>query len=117
MLLSLISEDNHCTSLFVCSYPINSTFRSISESRSGLVIVSPSQKIKLYPEDPLTALFTKLLPMYDTHHVPPPHGRIWESLGPNSPFLCELFHNQSQKLAQLQITNNVLEDCALEAQS
>src|SRR5882724_9120682 len=42
-LLRLISEDNHCTSLLVCSYPINSYFLSISESRSGLVIVSPSQ--------------------------------------------------------------------------
>jgi len=39
----LISEDNHCASLFVCSYPINSLCQSISESWSGLVIVSPSQ--------------------------------------------------------------------------
>ena len=37
------TQDNHCASLFVCSYPINSPFWSISESRSGLVIVSPSQ--------------------------------------------------------------------------
>src|SRR5882724_6106376 len=41
----------------------------------------------------------------------------WESLGPNSPFLCELFHNQSQQLAQLQTANKALEDHALEAQS
>ena len=39
----MVSEDNHCTSMFVCSYPINSPFWSISESRSGLIIVSPSQ--------------------------------------------------------------------------
>jgi len=37
-------------------------------------------------------------------------------LGPNGPFLCELFHNQSQQLAQLQTANNALEDHALEAQ-
>src|SRR5882724_7248375 len=41
----------------------------------------------------------------------------WESLGPNGPFLCELFHNQSQQLAQLQTTNNALHDRTLEAQS
>ena len=40
----------------------------------------------------------------------------WESLGHNSPFLCELFHNQSQQLTQLQLANNTLEDHALEAQ-
>src|SRR5882724_4309635 len=41
----------------------------------------------------------------------------WEVLGSNGPFLCELFHNQSQQLAQLQMANNVLEDCTLEAKS
>jgi len=41
----------------------------------------------------------------------------WESLGPNGPFLRELFHNQSQQLAQLQTTNNALHDQTLEAQS
>ena len=50
-LLSLIAEDNLCASLFVCSYPINLPFLSISESRSGLIVVSPSQKIKLYPDN------------------------------------------------------------------
>jgi len=43
--------------------------------------------------------------------------KYWESLGPNGPFLCELFHNQSQQLAQLQTTNNTLHDRTLEAQS
>jgi len=32
----------------------------------------------------------------------------WESLGPNGPFLHELFNTQSQQLAQLQSANNVL---------
>jgi len=41
----------------------------------------------------------------------------WELLGPNGPFLCELFHNQSQQLAQLQTPNNALHDRTLEAQS
>ena len=41
----------------------------------------------------------------------------WELLGPNGPFLCKLFHNQSQQLAQLQMANNALKDGALEAQS
>src|SRR5882724_3308229 len=43
--------------------------------------------------------------------------KYWESLGPNGPFLCELFHNQSQQLTQLQTTNNALHDQTLEAQS
>src|SRR5882724_7009210 len=41
----------------------------------------------------------------------------WESLGPNDPFLCKLFHNQSQQLAQLQTANNPLEDHEMEAQT
>jgi len=45
--LSLISEDDHCTSLLVCSYPINSLVLSSSESRSGLVIVLPSQYLTM----------------------------------------------------------------------
>jgi len=36
---------------------------------------------------------------------------ILELLGHNCPFLHELFHNQSQQLAQLQMANNTLEDC------
>src|SRR5882724_11412883 len=48
-----------------------------------------------------------------SHHLT---EEYWESLGPNSPFLCELFHNQSQQLAQLQTANNVLKDHALETQ-
>ena len=43
--------------------------------------------------------------------------KYWELLGPNSLFLCKHFHNQSQKLAQLQMANNALEDHSLEAQS
>jgi len=35
--------------------------------------------------------------------------KYWESLGPNSPFLCELFHNQSQLVVQLQAANNELQ--------
>jgi len=64
---------------------------------------------------PLTAIFTTLSPLHDTYHVPPTE-EYWESLGPNGLFLCELFHNQSQQLAQLQMANNVLEDHAPEAQ-
>jgi len=41
----------------------------------------------------------------------------WESLGPNGPFLCKLFHNQSQQLAQLQMANNSLKGHVLAAQS
>jgi len=43
--------------------------------------------------------------------------KYWELLGPNGPFLCELFHNQSQQLSQLQMTNNTLHIQTLEAQS
>ena len=49
-----------------------------------------------------------------SHHLT---EEYWESLGPNGPSLHELFHNQSQQLAQLQIDNNALEDHSLEAQS
>ena len=40
-----------------------------------------------------------------------------ESLGPNGPFLRELFNTQSQQLSHLQLTNNVLEDCTMDAQT
>ena len=49
-----------------------------------------------------------------SHHLT---EEYWESLGPNGPFLCELFHTQSQQLTQLQTTNNTLEDHAIEAQT
>ena len=41
----------------------------------------------------------------------------WESIGPNGPFLCKIFNNQSQQLSQLQTANNALEDCGMEAQT
>jgi len=41
----------------------------------------------------------------------------WELLGPNGPFLHELFHNQSQQLTQVQTANNALEDHTMEAQT
>src|SRR6267142_2497679 len=41
----------------------------------------------------------------------------WDSLGPNSPFLHEIFHSQSQQLSQLQSANNVLEDHAMDTQT
>src|SRR5882672_9489255 len=49
-----------------------------------------------------------------SHHLT---EEYWELLGPNGPFLCELFHNQSQQLAQLQMANNALEDHAIDAQT
>jgi len=65
---------------------------------------------------PLTAIFTThhyhLMTM--SHHLTDDY---WESLGPNSPLLGKIFHNQAQQLIQLQMANNALEDCALEAQS
>jgi len=48
-----------------------------------------------------------------SHHV---KEQYWELLGPHSPFLCEIFDNQSQQLVQFQMANNVLEDHAPEAQ-
>src|SRR5882724_3705009 len=41
-----------------------------------------------------------------SHQLP---DKYWESLGPNSLFLCELFHNQSQLVMQLQAANNNLQ--------
>src|SRR5712664_3381492 len=41
----------------------------------------------------------------------------WELLGPNGPFLRKILHSQSQQLAQLQATNNALEDRAMDAQT
>src|SRR5882724_2572340 len=47
-----------------------------------------------------------------SHQLP---DEYWDLLGPNSPFLCELFHNQSQLVAQLQVTNNNLQTWMLDA--
>jgi len=41
-----------------------------------------------------------------SHQLP---DEYWESLGPNGPFLRELFHNQSQLVMQLQAANNDLQ--------
>jgi len=41
-----------------------------------------------------------------SHQLP---DQYWELLGLNGPFLCELFHNQSQLVAQLQAANNNLQ--------
>jgi len=49
-----------------------------------------------------------------SHHLT---EEYWESLGPNSPFLCEIFQTQSQQLAQLQMANDMLEDHTMEAQT
>ena len=47
-----------------------------------------------------------------SHQLPDKH---WDSLGPNGPFLCEVFHNQSQQIAQFQVTNNNLKTWMLDA--
>src|SRR5882672_2506487 len=49
-----------------------------------------------------------------SHHLT---EEYWESLGPNGPFLCELFNTQSQQVAQLQSVNNILKDHAMDAQT
>src|SRR5882724_8573454 len=41
-----------------------------------------------------------------SHQLP---DKYWDSLGLNGPFLCELFHNQSQLITQLQVTNSNLQ--------
>src|SRR5882724_2372068 len=41
--------------------------------------------------------------------------KYWDSLGPNGPFLCELFHNQSQLVTQLQVANNDLQTRVMDA--
>jgi len=40
-----------------------------------------------------------------SHHLT---EEYWDSLGPKSLFLHELFYNQSQQLTQLQMANNTL---------
>jgi len=47
-----------------------------------------------------------------SHQLP---DEYWDSLGPNGPFLPEIFHNQSQLVAQLQATNNDLQIQMLDA--
>ena len=47
-----------------------------------------------------------------THQLP---DEYWDSLGPNSPFLCKIFHNQSQLVTQLQVANNNLQTWMLDA--
>jgi len=43
-------------------------------------------------------------------------NEYWDLLGPNGPFLHELFHNQSQLVQQLQDTNNTLKTQVMDAQ-
>ena len=47
-----------------------------------------------------------------SHQLP---DEYWDLLGPTGPFLCELFHNQSQLVTQLQVTNNDLQTQMLDA--
>src|SRR5882724_5868934 len=47
-----------------------------------------------------------------SHQLP---DEYWDSLGPNGPFLHELFHNQPQVVAQLQATNNDLQTQVMDA--
>src|SRR5882724_13538058 len=47
-----------------------------------------------------------------SHQLP---DECWDSLGPNGPFLCKLFHNQYQLVAQLQAANNDLQTQMLDA--
>src|SRR5882724_7639478 len=47
-----------------------------------------------------------------SHQLP---DEYWESLGPNGPFLCELCHNQSQLVMQLQVANNDLQTQVMDA--
>ena len=46
------------------------------------------------------------------HQLP---DEYWDLLGLNGLFLHELFHNQSQLVAQLQVTNNNLQTQMLDA--
>src|SRR5882672_6834599 len=64
---------------------------------------------------PLTIIPILLSTLYTmSHHLT---EEYWELLGPNGPFLHEIFHTQSQQLSQLQTANNVLKDCTMEAQT
>ena len=47
-----------------------------------------------------------------SHQLP---DEYLDLLGPNGPFLCELFHNQLQLVAQLQVTNNDLQTWVMDA--
>jgi len=47
-----------------------------------------------------------------SHQLP---DEYWESLGPNGPFLRELFHNQLQLVMQLQAANNDLQTQVMDA--
>src|SRR5882724_11626413 len=46
-----------------------------------------------------------------SHQLP---DEYWDLLGPNGPFLHELFHNQSQLVTQLQVANNNLQTWMLD---
>ena len=47
-----------------------------------------------------------------SHQLP---YEYWDLLGQNGPFLCELFHNQSQLVTQLQAANNDLQTQVMDA--
>ena len=68
---------------------------------SGLVSVSPSQKIKFYIDDP-THIETRKL-------CPTDLNEYWESLGQNGPFLQSLFKGQHEQLQQLKESNAFLQ--------
>jgi len=47
------------------------------------------------------------------------HGltnELWDPLGLQGYFLCKIFHNHSELIAQLQMANNALEDQVMQAQ-
>ena len=77
--------------------------------------MSPSQKIKLYPDNPIHRC--PHITINTLYYVTLSHRRILGVTRTQWPLLHELFHTQSQQLAQLQTANNTLEDHAIEAQT
>src|SRR5882724_6154557 len=61
----------------------------------------------------MTLLFTMHNQLSAMSHQLP--DEYWELLVLNSPFLCELFHNQSQLVTQLQAANNDLQTQVMDA--
>ena len=73
----------------------------VSSYTSGFISVSPSQKIKLYIDNP-----THNNPNIMSDQLP---NEYWESLGQNGLFLWSLFQGQHEQLQQLKELNAFLQ--------
>src|SRR5882724_5353771 len=106
-----MSEDNCCISAPMSLYPLQLT--PSSKTSLEWLCCSVALTEDQAPIETTPLFFTMHYQQTTMSHQLP--DEYWESLGPNGPFLRELFHNQSQLVAQLQAVNNDLQTWVMEA--